>query len=197
MNRGNAPATPLRRAPRSRAARLMVATVLAAPLSTACSEPTATPVAEGGLLDMQADNVIYGMASYITKEGVREGRIEADTAYLFVDSTKYELRSMTIVFYDEYGRPRATVTGREGEWQQALDRMVARGDVVLEVHTDGRVVKSQELYYDASRDRIWSDSATTMTLADGTLTRGSSFESDLEFRNMEIRDIRGGARPIS
>lgn len=160
----------------------------------ACSNPQDAPVADEALLEMEADNVIYGMASYLTTNGVREGRVEADTAYMYVDSAHVDLRGLRIVFYDEDGRARATVTGREGTWDQQQDVMVARGDVLLIVHEGNREIRSQELHYDAYDERVWSDSTTTQTLPDGTVTQGTSFESDLDFQNLRIENVRGGAR---
>ena len=160
----------------------------------ACGEVTEAPIADPALLDLQADNVIFGMSSYLTTNGIREGAVEADTAYMYVDSAHLDLRGMTIVFHAEDGTPRATVTGRTGEWEQERDIMVARGDVLLVLHEDGREIRTEELHYDAYGDRIWSDSATTQTLPDGTVTRGSSFESDLEFQDLRIENVRGGTR---
>lgn len=163
-------------------------------LAAGCGDVTEAPIADPTLLDLQADNVIYGMSSYMTTNGVREGLVQADTAYMFVDSAHVDLRGMTIVFHAEDGSPRATVTGRTGEWDQDLDVMVARGDVLLVVHEDNREIRTEELHYDAYRERIWSDSATTQTLPDGTVTRGSSFESDLGFQDLRIENVRGGTR---
>ena len=159
---------------------------------TACSPATETPVADAELLELQADNVIYGMTSYITVDGVREGEIEADTAFMFVDSALVDLRGMRIVFHNENGRARATVTGRTGTWDQTVNIMVARGDVLLILNLDGREIRTEELHYDAYNERIWSDSATTQTLPDGTVTRGTAFESGLTFENIRIENIRGG-----
>ncbi|MEX2472991.1 MAG: LPS export ABC transporter periplasmic protein LptC [Gemmatimonadota bacterium] len=160
----------------------------------ACSDTTETPVANTELLELAADNVIFGMTSYLTVRGVREGEIQADTAFMFVDSAHVDLRVMRIVFHNEDGRPRATVVGETGEWDQDRDIMVARGDVLLTVHADGREIRTEELHYDAFNERIWSDSTTVQTLPDGTVTRGSSFQSDLSFTNIRIENIRGGAR---
>ena len=135
--------------------------------------------------------IVFGMVAYMTASGVREGRIQADTAYSYADSSKVDLRGMTAVFFDENGRDRATVTGREGEWEQDSDRMLAKGDVVLLVQTDGSRIESAEINYDPSIDRVWSDSATVRTLADGSVTRGSSFESAIAFENVDVRDPRG------
>ena len=135
--------------------------------------------------------IVFGLVAYLTSTGVRQGRIEADTAYTYADSVNVDLRVMTAVFFDDNGNERATVTGRTGEWEQDTDRMVARGDVVLLIHEDGSRIESSEIHYDPSIDRVWSDSATVRTMADGRVTRGSSFESDIEFDNVEIRDPRG------
>lgn len=163
-------------------------------MAAACAEPTEAPIADSTLLDMEADNIIFGMSSYLTTNGIREGLVRADTAYMYVDSAHVDLRVLTIEFNDSDGRPRATVTGRTGEWDQERDIMVARGDVLLVVHADQREIRTEELHYDAYGERIWSDSATVQTLPDGTVTRGSSFESDLGFQDLRIENVRGGAR---
>ncbi len=157
----------------------------------ACGDPGNTAVASSELQELGADNVVFGMVAFMTTRGIREGRVEADTAFMFADSAMVDLHQMRIVFYNENGTQRATVTGTSGEWDQNTDRMVARGDVVLIVHEDGRKIESAEIRYDPTRDRIWSDSATVQTLANGRVTRGSSFESDMEFRNVRISNIRG------
>ncbi|NJD19106.1 MAG: LPS export ABC transporter periplasmic protein LptC, partial [Gemmatimonadetes bacterium] len=89
-----------------------------------------------------------------------------------------------------------TVTADAGELDENTDRMVARGHVVLIVHADGRRLETAELSYDPDQDRIWSDSATVQTMADGSVTRGSAFESDLDFKNVVIRNIRGGGNIV-
>jgi LPS export ABC transporter protein LptC len=158
---------------------------------SACTEPTDATVAGGDLEDIAADNVIFGMVMFMSTNGVRQGHVEADTAYLFSDSSTAKLHQMRIVFYDDNGNEKATVTGTSGEWDQDSGRMTAWGDVLLEVHTDGRTIESSELNYDPQRDMVWSDSATVQTLANGTVTRGSAFESDMDFQNVRISNIRG------
>ena len=164
--------------------------------AAACDQPLETRVAGADIQEMEASNVIFGMASYLTSSGVREGRVQADTAYMYADSAVALLRQMQITFYDEDGREVATVEGLRGRWRQDDDAMVARGDVVLLVHSDSSRIESQEIHYDPTAERIWSDSATVQTLKDGTVTSGSSFESDITFENILIRDIRGGGRRV-
>ena len=173
----------------------LTAAVLAVVALAGCRDEQSTPVASDFMQGINAP-VVFGMTSFITVDGVREGRVQADTAYTFADSTKVDLRRMNVVFYDEAGRERATVIGRTGEWNQDTNRMVARGDVLLRVHTDSSRIESAEIHYDPENDRIWSDSATVRTLANGTVTRGTAFESDIEFTNVRVLNIRGGAGRI-
>jgi LPS export ABC transporter protein LptC len=179
----------------SGAKRWLLASLAGLVALAACQAGGDTPVASEFAQGIDAP-VVFGMTSFITVDGVREGRVRADTAYTFQDSTKVDLRVMTVDFYDESGRERATVSGRTGEWNQDTNLMIARGDVVLRVHTDSSRIESAEIHYDPENDRIWSDSATVRTLANGTVTRGTAFESDIEFTNVRVLNIRGGAGPI-
>jgi LPS export ABC transporter protein LptC len=165
--------------------------ILAIALTGACQEETTTEGSVTPEMEGLDSPIVFGMVAYLTANGVREGRIQADTAYTFEDSVKVDLRNPTTVFFDENGNERATVTSRTGEWDQETNRMIARGDVVLTVHTDGSRIESSEINYDPSIDRVWSDSATTRTLANGNVTSGTSFESDIAFENVEIRNPRG------
>ncbi len=162
----------------------------------ACEGPNESPTASQDLTSIQADNVIFGMVSYLTSKGVRQGRIDADTAYVYNDSATIKLRRMKVIFYDEDGRQRATVTAERGELEQASDRMIARGNVVLTIPGKGEKLESAELKYDPDRQLIWSDSASVLTRADGSVTRGSSFQSDLEFNNVKIEKPRGAIGEI-
>lgn len=179
-----------------RSVRARWALVAALALAGACQEEAIEPdTATADMQDLDSP-IVFGMVAFLTANGVREGRIQADTAYTYEDSVKVDLRDMSAVFFDDDGNERATVTGQEGEWDQQTDRMVARGDVVLLIHTDGSRLESAEIHYDPSIDRVWSDSATVRTLADGAVTRGSSFESDIDFENVVVRDPRGAAGRI-
>ena len=163
----------------------------------ACDEPTNTNVAAAELQEIEADNVIYGMTSFLTASGVCEARVEADTALVYADSAKLFLRQMELILYHVDGRARATVTALRGEMNTNTDAMLARGDVILLVHLDGRRIRTSELNYDPQRDRIWSDSATTQIMADGRVTEGTAFESDLEFANIRIANPRGDVGEIT
>ncbi len=176
----------------ARGAALALALVGAA----ACGTDLDTPVANQDLLSLEADYVAFGMTTYVTARGVREAQIEADTAYIYEDESTALLKQMSLVFYDEFGNERATVTGLEGDWNQETNRMVARGDVVLFIHTDSSTIQSPEIFYEPDIDKIWSDSSVVRTMQDGSVQSGTAFESDMSFENVVIQNMRGGARRI-
>ena len=178
-----------------RARRAVLALTLAG-TAAACGTELDTPVANEELQSMAADYVAFGMTTYVTAMGVREARIQADTAYIYESESTAILRQMELIFYDELGNERATVTGLEGDWNQATNRMVARGDVVLFVHTDSSTIESPEIYYEPDLDRIWSDSTVVRTMKDGSVQTGTAFESDMSFENVNIQNMRGGARRV-
>ncbi len=176
--------------------RLLAIGILAVGSLTACSREISTPVADSELQAMEADYVAFGMVSFATTNGIREARIEADTAFIYEQTANAILKQMNIIFYDESGNERATVSGLSGDWNQETNRMVARGDVVLLIHSDSSTIESPEIYYDPGLEKIWSDSATVRSMKDGSVTSGSAFESDMSFENLTIRDMRGGARRV-
>lgn len=170
-----------------------LAAVAAAAVLVACDETPNTTIAAEALTELEADGVIYGMDDYMETEGIRSGRIKADSAHVFNDSSVIHLWNLDMVLYHEDGRERATITAERGTLHQRSNKMVARGDVVAQMAASPERIESPELHYDPSRDQIWSDSTTVRVLPTGQTTRGSCFRSDLELRNWTICDVRGAA----
>lgn len=159
--------------------------VLLSILAGGCGEEETTPIASPELLESGAQSVIYLMVMEITVNGIREGRVEADTAYLYPDSSLFSLRNPVLVLFDEQGIERARVISERGRFNSTTKELVARGEVVLTIREGDRQVETQELNYDPNGDRIWSDSTSVMREG-GTVTRGESFRSDLDFRRAEV-----------
>ena len=172
--------------------RALVVGLTVLPLA-ACGDRSPTPVASDELMEMTSDMVGFGNQTILTTNGVKSGLIKADTAYFFDDSTVVHMRGVDMSIYTEMGAVRATVTSRAGEYEERTQRMHAVGDVVLVLPGENRRVESGELYYNPNDGRIWSDSLTTYHNERGEITRGSCFNSDLEFKNLTVCNIRGSA----
>jgi LPS export ABC transporter protein LptC len=166
-------------------------------VAAGCGEDETTPVASPPLLETGADMVIQGMTHNITLEGVREGELVADTAFYYRDSTIYHLRNPELkLFVANTGVERARVTADRGRFNPSTREMLAQGNVILLITEGNKRIESQELNYNPSGDRIWSDSATVMR-EPGRVTEGMGFESDLDFRRTvvgqgSIRNTGGG-----
>lgn len=160
-----------------------------------CQEETQAPVVAQDLVESGADNVLYEMTHYMTRDGLREALLEADTAYSWQDSTAVSLRTLRLVVYDEVGNERAVVTADRGRLDPESRSMFAQGNVVLTVTADGRVVESEELNYDPNSNRIWSTQPTVSRQGSRVL-EGTGFESDTEFTNIRVLNARtrGGVR---
>lgn len=155
----------------------------------ACTEDGDVPVVAEDLAQIDADNVVYGMTQILSREGVREAVIEADTAYFYRDSTAVHLRGLHMTLFQEGSRRRAELVARRGRLEPETQEMTGWGDVVLTIPDEDRRIRTEELHYSSFEERIWSDTATVLEEG-GDVTCGAAFRSDLEFRDVVIERAR-------
>jgi LPS export ABC transporter protein LptC len=157
--------------------------------------PPPSSAVDENLKSIQADYVIFGLTDYLTRGGVREALVQADTAYFYRDSTVVILRgNVHLLAYDkDLGTERAQVSSDRGRLNTINNSMVARGNAILLIEKDGRRIESSELSYYPALDVISSDSITVMHEGD-MIVEGTGFDSDLDFLNVRIRNgkTRGG-----
>ena len=135
---------------------LALATSLATILAlAACGAESTTPQASDEVQGMTADLISYDMDTYFTNaEGIRTGRIQADTAFFFQDSTVVHMQGVEMTVSAETGQVRATVTAERGRYDERTQQLHAIGNVVLVMPNDNRRVESGELYYDPMTEKI-------------------------------------------
>jgi len=155
-----------------------------------CTPSASGPVAGEEYTSMPADRVIDGIEHIMTAAGVRRAMLFADTAYMFDDSLHAELQGVRVTFFDDAGADNAELTSLTGTLDGRTEAMTARGNVVLRLYEGNRIIETEELHFDPERDRIWSDSATTLR-QDGSVMHGDGFRSDSRLRNIEIVNPRG------
>ena len=176
----------------SRSGRRRALSVLTAfAVLSACQEEAIRPTIVIEATDT-ADQVLYGMEHYITDDGVRRSKVEADTAYIYQGTQIAEMRGVKVTFYNPAGEVTSTVTGDSGTYQIRDGSMNARGHVVA-VTPDGRTLRSAELKYDSRKQQISSDFPFVYDRAEQHL-EGNGFTSDPDFRNVVTRQPRGGQR---
>ena len=156
----------------------------------ACNEVGAKPTTVVAASD-SADQVLYGFVHYLTRDGVREGQVRADTAFFYDPEQTTVLKKMRLVFIDSAGNENATITSRQGTYKWQTGNMTSEGDVVLS-SADGRVLKSEKLFYDAAKKELSTD--LNFTFDDKTEhLQGQGFRSDMRFEHIVVNKPRGAA----
>ena len=177
--------------------RLLCVQVLASGLMlAACTDSAPRMVVDPDLEALEADYIIFGLRQNMTDAGIREFVVEADTALVFQDSTVVLLRGNVILtaYNEELGTEKAIVTSDLGRLDTETNELLAEGNSVLLIRSDGRRIESYELRYTPDENAIRSDSATVMFDGDDVVA-GTGFNSDLDFTRVNVRNARtrGGA----
>jgi LPS export ABC transporter protein LptC len=168
------------------------AIIVLGPLLWACSRdipPTTTEDIMQG-----ADQLLFGMFTVITSEGVRRAHVYADTAYMFDANQIADLRSVRVVFYSTVSSDTTVLTSTAGQYEFRTEDMEARGNVVV-VRTGGRRLETERLRYDRRRNEISSDDPF-LFVEPGRRLEGVGFVSDPDFRNIRSREVRGPAGQV-
>jgi LPS export ABC transporter protein LptC len=146
--------------------------------------PTATVQAPDS-----ADQVLEGFSHYVTNDGIRRSRVEADTAFFYEATQVTELRKVKVVFFDLKGAEGSTLTARRGTYRWQDGSMEANGNVVV-ISPDGRRLATETLRYDNATNTIMTDKPFTFDRGTEHL-EGNSFRSDPDFRNVVTDRPRG------
>lgn len=171
---------------------LLLATVV---LIGACDDSTAPLTGE--YEPLPSDQVIMGLDHLYTSDGVRRAQLSADTAYLYEDSAVTHLRGVRLDMFDDAGELTSTLTSEAGEFNTGTQKTVARGNVVLVMPgADGRTIWTEELHYDPTSKRVWSDVATRMVMNSGEEFNGDQFTADDQFQNVNVTGASGTRLPI-
>ncbi len=154
----------------------------------ACGGNMSEPTGEG-YRDLEADRIIVGVHYMPTEDGVRKAVGVFDTVFVYTDSSIYHLKGVSLDIYSSDGKPAAKVTSETGRLNISTDAMTATGHVVL-VTPDSVRIETEELHYDPSTHRIWSD-VETHRLKDGKELIADSFSADDQFTRVDYMHPRG------
>src|SRR6185312_5192853 len=141
----------------------------------ACEESGARPTATVSAPD-SADQVLEGFSHFVTNQGVRRSRVEADTAYFYEATQITQLRKLRVVFYNVKGEEGSTLTAKSGTYRWQDGSMEADSNVVV-VSPDGRRLTTERLRYDNASNTISTDRRFSFD-RDAEHLEGNSFRSD-------------------
>lgn len=111
-------------------------------------------------------------------------KLEGDDEFMeFPDGFK-------VFFYDSNLHVRSTISANYGISYEKKDLMVARHNVVVENLDKNERLNTEELFWDRSKKRIYSDKFVRITRNDEIIT-GDGLESDEGFEDIEIKNPKG------
>jgi LPS export ABC transporter protein LptC len=140
--------------------------------------------------------VLSGIEFLLTSGGVLQGKLEADSGFMFENSTRIELRHVKTEFFTKTGDSTGTLTSREGTYLKSQGSLEARDSVVV-LSTDGRRrLTTPQLRYDERTNLITTDSAYVLT-QEGQVHRGIGFATDPDITRFECKSSCSGAAIIS
>jgi LPS export ABC transporter protein LptC len=172
----------------------IVVSMLALAALGACQEGTKPPIAARNPLADSADQVMFGISTFITDKGLLRAQLQADTGYFFDGSSRIEVRNEKTTFFTPQGAPSAVLTSKEGTYITARSTMDARKKVLV-VTTDGKRLTTEQLHYNQGTNEISSDSAFVMTEPTREL-RGIGFISDPNLINVQVKRVISGQGPL-
>lgn len=138
-----------------------------------------------------ADQMMVGVRMYLTSQGVRQAYLEADSAFVYENSGRTELKGVKLTFYNSAGAQASVLTSRQGTYRTRSGAMEARDDVVV-VTTDGARLATSVLRYDQAKNEVSTDQPYTYVSADRNV-QGDGFVSDPSFSNITTQRVRGRA----
>ncbi len=174
------------------------ALLLATALLCACSEEKGPPIAANKqTIADSADQVLYGQRMLITDRGLNRAEIHSDTAYFFDENTRTDMRVVDGKFFNSQGLLDAVLTSRTGIYNQRLNSLEARGDVVITT-IDGRRLETPYVRYDNRINLVSSDTTFKLTDPDGRVLRGIGFTTDPDLNDLKVvKMLSAKAGPVA
>lgn len=147
-------------------------------LLAACGEDEPDPELAGPEFgEMDADQVMVEVEHYMTRDGVRNAHLVADTVYLMDEGASANLRHYTVDFYDARGERTSVLTADDGVYHMQSGDMRASGGVVVVDPEGARQLTTERLRYDAESRMLESDVDFTLIRGRDTL-QGTGFVTD-------------------
>lgn len=150
------------------------------------AKPTTTVAASDS-----ADQILEGFSHYVTSDGIRRSRVEADTAFFYENTQTTQLKRIRVVFFDVRGEEGSTLTAKTGTYRWEDGSMEANGSVLV-VAPDGRRLQTETLKYDNATNTISTNQHFSFD-RDSEHLEGNSFRSDPDFKNVVTDRPRGVA----
>jgi LPS export ABC transporter protein LptC len=143
-----------------------------------------------------ADQLMIGLTQYITENGVRKAYLEADTAFLYENAGRADLKKVKVTFFGPAGDTSSVVTGKVGFYDWRTGKMETREDVVVLLSNGGRLTTSI-LRYDQTRNEVSTDQPYVYVAPPNQHMSGGSFVTDPALSRFRTQQPKGRAGAIT
>ena len=157
----------------------------------ACDHTSAPPVQRHASLADSAEQVMLNVRALLTDRGVQRGELFADSAYVFDENTRFELRKVRATFNTASGARDGTMSADRGRYNIRQQMLQGFGNVVITTNA-GKRLTSPQLTYNQAINQVSSDTSFTMVEPGRTLS-GIGFRSDPQLNHVNVLKGARGA----
>src|SRR4051812_7798878 len=159
--------------------------------AVACTKQGAVPsVKRGKSMADSAEQTMLNVRSLLTDKGVQRGEMFADTAYIFDDNTRFELRKVRATFNTTTGTKDGVMSADRGRYSLRNQVLEGFGNVVI-VTTEGKRLTSPHIKYMQGLNEVSSDTNFTLVEPGKSLT-GIGFKADPQLTRVQVLRNVGG-----
>jgi len=140
-----------------------------------------------------ADQVMFGVRQRLTKDGVQQAYLRADSALIYEASGRADLRKVTVTFFSTEGVQMSVLTALTGVYWTRTNQMSARGDVLVVRTSDGARLRTDFLEYDPAKNQVTTDRPFVADRGAQHIEGDHGFTCDPGFTNCTVVGMRGTA----
>ena len=127
---------------------------------------------------------MFNIHFLLTDKGVQRGELFADTAYIFDENTRFDLRKVRSTFNTSTGAKDGVMSADRGKYNLRQQMLEGFGNVVI-VTNDGKRLTSPQLKYMQGINEVSSDTSFTLIQPGKTLI-GIGFRADPQLTHMTV-----------
>jgi LPS export ABC transporter protein LptC len=170
------------------ALRLALVAFVFTALAACQRQGAAPPVKRGRTMADSAEQVMVDVRALLTDRGVQRGEMFADSAYVFEDQTRFELRKVRATFNTSTGTKDGVMSADRGRYSTRDQTLEGFGNVVI-VTNEGRRLTSPHIKFVQNANEVSSDTTFTLVEPDRSLS-GIGFTADPQLTR--VRVLRAG-----
>ena len=151
----------------------------------ACRDQGTRPPVKGGrTMADSAEQVMLSVRMILTDHGVQRGEMFADTAFVFDDNTRFELRKVSATFNTTVGAKDGVMSADRGRYSTRQQVLEGFGNVVI-VTNEGKRLTSPHIRYEQVINEVSSD--TNFVLVEpGRKLSGVGFKADPQLTRVQV-----------